>query len=197
MLRLAFILTVVAALMQLDAQSQVPALVGAQFDVVSIKPHKADNVGGGAGFRTLPDGTFMMTGLTVWSILTTASPEPVRDVSGFPEWVRTERYDIIAKPAPGANPTREQRNEMMRNLLIERFKVAGHVEEQERNAFALVLARSDGKLGPQLAKSTLDCEAQAKPTAAPLPSPDSDMRSRCGSRFGAGVIEAGGVKIDQ
>src|SRR5262249_25216992 len=90
---------------------------------------------------------------------------------------------------------RDERNQMMRNMLIERLKVAGHIEERERDAFALVVAR-DGKLGPQLTKSTLECEAAASPGAA-SPTPGSDIRARCGARFGPGVIEAGGIKFDQ
>ena len=115
-------------------RAQTAAIVGAQFDVVSIKPHKYDPVTGG-GMRTGPDGTFTMTSQPIASIISAASPVPVsaRDVLGLPEWAHTEHYDVIAKPAPGSNPTREQRAEMMRNMLIERMKVAGHIEEQEQH----------------------------------------------------------------
>ena len=37
---------------------------------------------------------------------------------------------------------------MMRNMMIERFKVAGHVQDAERDGFALVIERSGGRLGP-------------------------------------------------
>jgi uncharacterized protein (TIGR03435 family) len=175
-------------------RQQTPALVGAQFDVVSIKPHKYDPITGG-GMRTLPDGGFMMTSQPISSILMSASPEPVREVSGYPDWVRNETYDIVAKPAPGSNATREQRGEMMRNMLIDRMKVAGHVQEEERNAFALVVARRDGRLGPQLTPSTLDCTAQGP--AAPSPAPSPDAPRRCGMRMGPGTIESGGIRLDQ
>jgi hypothetical protein len=46
---------------------------------------------------------------------------------------------------------------MMRNMLRGRMKVAGHIVEQERTTLALVVARNDGRLGPQLRKSTIDC----------------------------------------
>src|SRR4051812_36552293 len=178
--------------------AQPPAIVGAQFDVVSIKPHQYDPAEGG-GMRTLPDGTFMMTAQPIWSMLMSASPEPVVEVTGFPDWVRTDSYNVIAKPAPGSNPTREQRAEMMRNMFVDRMKLAGHVEEVERTTFAMVLARSDGKLGPQLRKSTLDCSpgAAAQATALSSPPPPPDVMQRCGMRMGGGTIESGGIQLDQ
>ncbi len=151
-----------------------------QFDVVSIKPHPLDRAIG-LGVRWLPDGTFMMTSQAIVSIIPLASPVPV-DVSGLPAWTKTERYDIVAKPAPDSHPTREQRVEMMRNMLVDRLRVAGHVEERERRVFALVVARRDGRLGPQLKTSTVDC--------APRPSP-------CLMRMRPGSIEAKGITLDR
>ena len=121
------ILTCGLAAATLFGQPPPSALVGAQFDVVSIKPHKYDPRTGG-GMRTLPDGAFMMTSLPIRSILSIASPTPVREVTGYPDWVQNDEYDIVAKPAPGSNPTREQRDEMIRNMLIDRLKVAGQIE---------------------------------------------------------------------
>ena len=177
-------------------QEQTPPIAGAQFDVVSIKPHKYDPVAGG-GMGTRPDGTFMMTSQPIWSIIAYASPVPIspREILGLPDWARTEAYDIVAKPAPGSNPTREQRNEMMRNMLIERMKVAGHIEEQERTTFALVVARSDGRLGPQLKKSTLDCNPPSPAVDAPQARPAAP--DRCGMRMGQGTIEANGIALDR
>jgi uncharacterized protein (TIGR03435 family) len=172
-------------------QQQTPPMVGAQFDVVSIKPHQYDPATGG-GMRTGPDGTFTMTSQPIWSIIAYASPVPVspREIVGLPEWANTEHYDIIAKPAPGSNPTREQRAEMMRNMLIERMKVAGHIEEQERTTFALVVARKDGRLGPQLKRSTEDC-------ASPLGGGPPSTPGRCGMRMGQGTIETTGITLDR
>jgi uncharacterized protein (TIGR03435 family) len=174
---------------------QAAPLVGAQFDVVSIKPHKADAAAGG-GIRSAPDGGFMMTGLPIRSIISAASPVPVspREIIGLPEWANTERYDIIAKPAPGSHPTREQRAEMMRNMLIERMKVAGHIEEREQTTFALVVARSDGRLGPELKKSTIDCSPPSPPDGDSQTRPSTP--SRCGMRMGQGTIEASGFTFD-
>jgi uncharacterized protein (TIGR03435 family) len=51
---------------------------------------------------------------------------------------------------------------MLRALLTERFSLVTHTETREGTVFALVRARTDGALGPQLAASSLDC---SKPDA--------------------------------
>jgi uncharacterized protein (TIGR03435 family) len=47
---------------------------------------------------------------------------------------------------------------MIRGLLADRFKLKVHSETRETQVYALVLARSDGKLGSKLSKTTDDCE---------------------------------------
>ena len=192
--RRAVLLVGVVAATASPLRSQQPAVIsGAQFDVVSIKRNREMN---GGAMRTLPDGTLMMTNQPLWPILIYVSPVPVlpRNVKGAPNWVTTDRYDIIAKPAPDSHPTREQRIEMMRNLLIERFKVAGHVAEEEQTTFALVVARRDLRLGPQLKKSEVECTPPAS-VAAPPPGPATPPR--CVVRMGSGSMEVTGMPFDR
>jgi uncharacterized protein (TIGR03435 family) len=167
---------------------------GAQFDVVSIKPHKSE-MGTGSGIQTLPDGTFMMTNQPIDSIILYASPVPVREVSGLPNWAKADLYDIIAKPPAGS--TREQRAEMMRNMFIERMKMVGHLEEQERTTFALIVARKDGRLGPGLTPSTLDCARPPSAGDSQIPPDRREAQNRCGLSMGPGTIVSGGITIDR
>jgi uncharacterized protein (TIGR03435 family) len=169
----------------------------AEFDVVSIK--RADPNATGGGMRTLPDGTSIMTNVAIWQFIRSAAPAPVQDVIGLPDWANTERYDLTAKPPAGS--TREQRSEMWRTLFAERMKLVAHVEEKERDTFALVVARSDGRLGPQLRPSTLDCSPRPPGTRPPpppaQPPTESEAQSRCGGMFGNGVIVSGGISMDR
>jgi uncharacterized protein (TIGR03435 family) len=162
------------------AQEPPPATVGAQFDVVSIKLNT--NGVAASSTRALPDGTQIFTNRTLASIVAAAAPEAVYDVVGLPQWAKTERYDIAAKPALDSHPTLEQRAEMLRNLFIDRMKFVAHIEEQERNGFALVVARVDGRLGPQLRKVVFDC---ARPEGPP-----------CGVRLGTGWLDMKGMSLD-
>lgn len=165
----------------------------AQFEVVSIKRHVTVEASGGT--RTLPDGTFIMTNQTIESIIRGAAPVPVREVIGAPDWVKYERYDVTAKPPAGATP--EQRREMMRRMFIDRMKFVGHVEERERETFALVLARSDGRLGPNLKPSTLDCSPRPAAPPGPLPAPPTDVRNSCGMMMSQTSIVSGGITMDR
>ena len=82
---------------------QPPALVGAQFDVVSIKRNTGVSGGGTIGGR--PDGSWAVRNLPIRAFVMQAAPVPVEDVAGLPDWARDERYDIVAKPAPDFRPT--------------------------------------------------------------------------------------------
>ena len=167
----------------------------AQFDVVSIKRNTSGETGG--GIRSLPDGTMIMTNQPIRSIIGGASPVPTREVEGLPDWVMRERCDVTTKPSAGS--TREQRSEMIRRMFEERMMLKAHVEQRERDTFALVVARSDGKLGPQLKPSTLDCGPRP-PGTPPPPAPTSfsadDAATRCGGLFGQGLIVSGGTTMD-
>jgi uncharacterized protein (TIGR03435 family) len=116
-----------------------------EFDVVSIE--RSDPEARGGRMRWLPDGTLIMMNQPIRSIIFSTSPVPAREVIGLPDWANTDRYDVTTKPPAGSTP--EQRSEMMRTMFDERMKLRAHVEERARDTFALVLARSDGRLGPQ------------------------------------------------
>jgi uncharacterized protein (TIGR03435 family) len=143
MRRIALALLLTAWPAALVAQDAPPKSGPVEFDVVSIKPHDRNDYNG--GIRNFPDGTFMMTGLPIASIISSASPIETRDVEGLPAWATSERFDITAKPPPDS--TREQIRQMWRAMFADRMKLSAHVEEREQNTFALVLDRSDG-FGP-------------------------------------------------
>lgn len=175
----------------LCAQSAAQDL--AQFEVVSIKRHVTLEANG--GIQTLPDGTRIMINQAMSSLIRSAAPVPVREVVGAPDWVNRERYDVTTKPPAGSTPA--QRQEMTRRMFIDRMKLVAHVEEHERDTFALVLARSDGRLGPNLKPSTLDCTPRPADPSAPLPPPPTDIRNSCGMMMGPTQIVSGGITMDR
>jgi uncharacterized protein (TIGR03435 family) len=140
-----------------------------------------------------------MSGLPIASIISSASPSQTRDVDGLPAWAKSERYDVTVKPPPGS--TREQIAEMWRTMFADRMKLSAHVEEREQKTFAMVLDRSDGRLGPNLKPTSLDCSPPA-PGAPPRPPPPppaspNDYRNRCGGMFGNGLIVTGATTMDR
>jgi uncharacterized protein (TIGR03435 family) len=161
-----------------------------EFDVVSIKKSDPGNTAG--GIRSLPDGTMIMMNQPMRSIIGGASPLPVRDVIGYPDWVDSERYDVTVRPPAGAS--REAQRAMMQGMFATRMKMTAHIEQREQTTFALVVARADGKLGPELKPSTLDCTPRPPGSPAPPPPPPldpakPDYSTRCGGMFGPGEIQ--------
>lgn len=85
------------------------------------------------------------------SVIANAYEVRIFQIEGDPAWLTSERFDIIARGREGT-PDR-LRPAMLRTLLAERFKLAVHFETREQQVYALVLARSDGRLGAQLKAS--------------------------------------------
>jgi uncharacterized protein (TIGR03435 family) len=84
-------------------------------------------------------------------------------ILGGPDWIASECYNIDVKAgtefhfAPGGLP--KDMLLMLRSLLEERFKLKAHRETREMSIFELLVASKDGRLGPGLHKSSIDCEA--------------------------------------
>jgi uncharacterized protein (TIGR03435 family) len=124
-----------------------------QFDVASVKTNKSGpNM---MSMRSLPT-SFTMTNLPLRLLITQAYRLSGYQLVGGPSWIDSERFDIVAKAPEGSRP--DQTALMLRGLLAERFKLKVHGEMRDTQIYALTLARSDGKLGPKLSKSTDDCE---------------------------------------
>ena len=102
---------------------------------------------------------------------------------GGPGWLATDRFDVVAKADPETSSA--DLNVMMQNLLIERFAVKMHVETRNLPIYALVLARADGRLGPDLQP---DCD----PATADAPcAPNSGVSVLSNGRGGGGGVGGG------
>jgi uncharacterized protein (TIGR03435 family) len=93
---------------------------------------------------------------------------------------------------------------MMRALLAERFKLAVHNDTKDSPIYALIVARSDGKLGPQLKKSETDCAAmfaagrgRGRGAMPPPGPPQPGEQIPCGMRIGPGTLVMGGSPLSQ
>jgi uncharacterized protein (TIGR03435 family) len=81
----------------------------------------------------------------------------------------SKRFDIQAKAEDGFKGGMRETWPLVKALLADRFALKFHMEQREMPISNLVLARSDGKLGPNMAKSaSTDCpdpQAQAEKMA--------------------------------
>jgi|RhiMethySRZTD1v2_1073278.scaffolds.fasta_scaffold01301_3 uncharacterized protein (TIGR03435 family) len=167
----ASILSVAVAATDVLTQSQ-SAPSGPTFDVVSVKRHVTP---AGAGpleefnstVRQRPDGGLTMLNIPAMTFIARAYTSAPIDMVGLPEWARTERYDLEAT-ASLVNPTAEQRAAMLRAVLVDRFKLAAHIENRDTPVYDLVVARNDKKLGASIKPSEVDCLAKAAADRAAL-----------------------------
>ena len=147
----------------LAAQQPAP-----RFEVASVKRNTSGNDEGSIGPRP---GGYGMANVPLRLLIIRAYELRSFQVAGGPAWIDGERYDLDARASEGTSP--RQVYPMLRTLLAERFKLVAHTEKREQPVYALVTARTDGRLGPQLKASTLNCSGQ----------PDQSDRCAMGGSF--------------
>ena len=153
LIALAFPLLTVAIVAQAPPQTPDAGKLPS-FEVASVKANKSGNIGM-ISMRMLPT-SFNATNVPVQMLLTQAYRMRQFQIQGAPAWLNSDRFDFNAKAPEGTKP--DQLMLMVRSLLAERFKLVAHTETKESPIYALVIARSDGKLGPKLSKTADDCE---------------------------------------
>jgi uncharacterized protein (TIGR03435 family) len=139
------------------ASGLLVAAQGPAFEVATIKRNVS--VGQLSSIRGQPGGRVTVTNHTLRNIVRQTNRLQSYQIVGGPEWVDQDRWDIVAKGE--GDPPFEQLTAMMQTLLTDRFKLLTHRETREMPIYALVLVRPDGRLGPQVKASTVDCAAIA------------------------------------
>ena len=175
---------------------------GPRFEVASVKPNKSGD--GPISMGTQPGGRLTMVNVPLRLLIRNAYQVQDFQLVNAPDWINSERFDIVAKaaenfppPTPG-NPGPLQF--MMRSLLADRFQLALHHETRDLPIYALEMARSNGSLGPQLHRSTVDCAAIAAARQAGGGSAGATQaagRPQCGVKAAGGQMMAGGLPISQ
>jgi uncharacterized protein (TIGR03435 family) len=154
---MAVLMAATASLVVLAQSSAKPS-----FEVASVRPNNGDSRG--SSTSTQPGGRFIATNVPLMLLVRHAFDLQPSQLVGLPDWASSERFDIAAKaeqefPRSSEKPSLSQL--MVQSLLEERFKLVSHRETRELPVYALVLARTDGKFGPQLKQSDVDCAALA------------------------------------
>jgi uncharacterized protein (TIGR03435 family) len=156
------VLVVVLCLPPGAPAQEVATTTGVAFEVASVKssPRPEPNPFGfpvGATIRMLPGGRFTATQATLRDLIRRAYDVQDVRITGGPDWISRNRYDVVAAPGSVADEALVQ--QMMRSLLSERFLLRVRTEIREIPVYELITARRGGGLGPQLRKSSFDCAA--------------------------------------
>jgi uncharacterized protein (TIGR03435 family) len=165
---------------------------GPAFEVASIKrsapaPHQS------SGFLPTP-GRFTAVDVPASALLGLAFRAEIDEMRGAPGWSTKEHYDITAPYPAGTAPDRVAL--MLRNLLVDRFHLVTHVEQESRDVLSLVLAQP-GAPHTGLRAVDVDCDVLAAAQRGPVPPPPSPTAEMppCRAVDGGRLIRSGGMPL--
>jgi uncharacterized protein (TIGR03435 family) len=187
----------VAAIGVTEAQSPL------SFDVASVKEHTSVSDSAAFGIMPATPGRMRITNTPLRFILHYAFQIRDHQLIGAPDWIESVAFDITATYPAEPTRTEEDRRAMLRTLLADRFGLKTHRETREMPIYALVMARKDGALGPQLVRSTIDCEkliAEKRPqlgAGSPSPVTPGGKRPVCRMVATRRFISAGTQTMEQ
>jgi uncharacterized protein (TIGR03435 family) len=183
----------VIALTSVALAGQVPVERPA-FEVTSVKINKTAADATSLGFN-LQSGRFRAVNEPLWRLVAEAYRTTYQlrrfEIVGIPRAMDGLRFDVEAVPPAGA--TSSDRPLMLRQLLADRFKLTAHPETRELPVYNLVTQRADGRLGPHLKHSEIDCVALRAGRSVP-PAATDGIRP-CVMVFGQGLLRANGMRI--
>jgi len=118
------------------------------FSVATIKPSAPDAV----AVTQIRGNRFATEGTTFVDVFKYAYNVHPDQVVGGPEWLRTQKFDILADPETEKRPSSDQMKAMVQQLLVERFHLVIHQEQKILSVYALVKTADT----PKLTTSTAD-----------------------------------------
>ena len=124
-------LVLAAALAVTPLQAQSPNT----FDVVSIKPNRS---GAQASETDTTPGRVSVLNATPLSLLLRAFGVSAFQIVGAPDWVRTERYDVVATVPDGRVLNDQDRQTFFEKMLAERWQLRYHRETRSLRVYSLV-----------------------------------------------------------
>src|SRR5687767_6933031 len=148
---LASVLCATVALAAALVRGQEPA-----FEVASVKPNRSSELRIDVN---LAGRRFVATNVPLRELIRFAYNVQDERLMGGPDWIRTERFDVDARadydlPAWGPSGPPADVLQMLRRLLAERFGLVVRQESRELPVYVLVVARADGRTGPDIRPST-------------------------------------------
>ena len=142
---------------EIPAPPPPPKLMAANadpsFDVATIKPNDT----GATSMQGLNvrGRNFSTRASSLGDLIGFAYNVQIKQISGGPDWMTKDRYDIAAVPDVEGIPNGDQLRSMIRKLLTDRFKLTFHHEKKEFSAFVLSVAKDGPKLTISESKNPL------------------------------------------
>jgi uncharacterized protein (TIGR03435 family) len=129
--------------LRVSAQPQTEAKEPLTFDVASVKPTPPDVQGGIV--HQLPGGqSYEAIGASLRIIMTVAYTVTDRQISGGPDWINTDRWNIEAKAE--RRGTSDELHAALAALLEDRFKLKIRHETRELPVYILTVDKKGSKM---------------------------------------------------
>jgi len=120
-------------------------ILSSGFEVASIKP-TAPGYTGGKFIVMQSTRHYVVRNYTFKELVGAAYDLPLRLVSGGPDWINTDRYDIDGLTPGETRPSPEQRMLLLRTLLTDRWKLTLHRDRRSLPVYELTVAKGGAKL---------------------------------------------------
>jgi uncharacterized protein (TIGR03435 family) len=104
------------------------------FAVATIKPSAPD----APTLTQFRGKRFVTEGTTFMDLFKYAYNVNPKQVVGGPEWLRTEKFDVVADPETEKRPSSDQMKVLVQQLLVERFHLLTHHSQRLLPVYALV-----------------------------------------------------------
>lgn len=124
------------------------------FEGATVRPN--ESVGQGGSMSGPNRSPVRISNVPLATILLDAFQLPQHRVVGLPGWTRSARFDIAAVFPDGVESAQAYRP-MLQQLLADRFGLRSRRETRELPIYRLSLVNQDGRLGPQMMRSDVDC----------------------------------------
>jgi uncharacterized protein (TIGR03435 family) len=169
---------------------------GSQFEAATVKPATGDRTWLVGGPGTPDPGRISYENIDLRRLLMLAYAVDRDQVSG-PGWIDSERYTIVARIPSGA--TEQQFQIMLRNLVIDRFRLALHRDTREFSGYELVIAKGGPKLSPaELGDAGHAAERKAPDSdGCPEPRPGVHFKEDRFPRVGIGCARFNKYSVSQ
>jgi uncharacterized protein (TIGR03435 family) len=106
-----------------------------------------------------------------------------------PDWISTERFDIVAKMPDGSSKTDAPK--MLQALLEERFKLALHRDTKEHPVLALIVAKGGPKMKESSEPAPIDESTPLKPGEMAMDTAEGPVRLTVDAKTGESTINMG------
>jgi uncharacterized protein (TIGR03435 family) len=125
----------------------MPADAPLTFEVATVKPSDPNRPG---KLFTVKGRDVLTINTTLADLMTMAYGVHLRQITGAPSWMETDKYDVQGRPQVEGVPSQVQLRGLLKNLLADRFKLTVHNEKKDLPAYII----TGGPRGQKLTQNT-------------------------------------------